>query len=101
MPTKNEPCSHCLEFLVTTLNHYLPLLLSTTTGRRQVQKALLKSIDGDLTSSQAAAILGIPARTMRRYLEIGKFPGIQNSITGSWSVSKSAIEKLKNEKTGV
>ena len=38
------------------------------------------------TSGQVAKLLGIPARTARRYLAIGRIPATQNPITGTWMI---------------
>lgn len=43
------------------------------------------------SSGEAAALLGIPARTMRRYLTLGRIRGEQNPITGTWQVSREAL----------
>ncbi|MCU0661258.1 MAG: response regulator [Myxococcota bacterium] len=43
------------------------------------------------TSGQAARLLGIPARTMRHYLSTGRVGGVQNPITGTWHISRSAL----------
>jgi hypothetical protein len=43
------------------------------------------------TSGQAAHLLRIPARTLRRYLSVGKLVGIQNPITQTWHISSEAL----------
>jgi len=43
------------------------------------------------TSGQAARLLGIPDRTLRRYLSTGKINGIQHPITGTWQIDKEAL----------
>ena len=43
------------------------------------------------TSGQAAHLLRIPARTLRRYLNVGKLVGIQNPITQTWHISSEAL----------
>ncbi len=49
-------------------------------------------IDRDFyTSGQAARLLGIPDRTIRRYLTIGRIAGTQHPITGTWQISRSAL----------
>ncbi|MCP4677221.1 MAG: response regulator [Deltaproteobacteria bacterium] len=49
-------------------------------------------IDRDFyTSGQAARLLGIPDRTIRRYLTIGKIAGTQHPITGTWQISRAAL----------
>jgi excisionase family DNA binding protein len=47
-----------------------------------------------LTSGQAAALLGIPARTVRRYLITGKLKGKQNPITGRWTVERTDVQEF-------
>ncbi len=50
------------------------------------------------TSGQAARLLRIPARTMRRYLSIGKLVGDQNPITQTWRISREAlVEFIKSQ----
>lgn len=43
------------------------------------------------TSGQAARLLNIPDRTLRRYLSTGKIDGIQHPITGTWQIEKEAL----------
>ena len=43
------------------------------------------------TSGQAARLLNIPDRTLRRYLSTGKIDGIQHPITGTWQIEKDAL----------
>ena len=43
------------------------------------------------SSGQAAQLLGIPDRTIRRYLRTGKIRGSQNPITGTWQISPKAL----------
>lgn len=38
------------------------------------------------TSGEVAKVLGIPSRTVRRYLQLGKIPAIQNPLTRRWRV---------------
>ncbi len=47
-----------------------------------------------LTSGQAAQLLGIPARTVRRYLAIGKIPGTQDRVTCRWKVLRRDISSM-------
>jgi CheY-like chemotaxis protein len=50
------------------------------------------TLDKELyTSGQAARLLDIPARTLRRYLSIGKIEGVQNPITQTWQISVEAL----------
>jgi len=46
------------------------------------------------TSGQVAELLGIPARTARRYLTTGKIPAQQNPITGTWKIGKDDLRKF-------
>lgn len=43
------------------------------------------------TSGEIGRILGIPARTARRYLQSGRIPAQQNPITGRWKVSHQTL----------
>lgn len=43
------------------------------------------------TSGRVAELLGIPARTARRYLTTGKIPATQNPITGTWKIDKKDL----------
>jgi CheY-like chemotaxis protein len=43
------------------------------------------------TSGQAARLLGVPPRTLRRYLSIGKIQGNQNPITQTWHITCDAL----------
>ena len=59
------------------------------------------SIDKEsYTSGQAARILEIPARTLRRYLSIGKIEGIQNPITQTWQISAAALARFIENQGG-
>jgi CheY-like chemotaxis protein len=50
------------------------------------------AIDKDTyTSGQAARLLRIPSRTLRRYLSIGRIEGNQNPITQTWHISARAL----------
>jgi CheY-like chemotaxis protein len=56
-------------------------------------------IDTNLcTSGQAAKLLGIPDRTVRRYLRTGKIAGIQNPITGRWQIPHEALVRFVRER---
>lgn len=44
-----------------------------------------------LTSGEVAEMLGIPARTARRYLTTGRIPAKQNPITGTWKINKEDL----------
>jgi excisionase family DNA binding protein len=56
-------------------------------------------IDTNLcTSGQAAKLLGIPDRTVRRYLRKGKIAGIQNPITGRWQIPHEALVRFVRER---
>lgn len=50
------------------------------------------------TSGQAARLLGIPDRTVRRYLRTGKIEAVQNPITGTWYISREALIAFVREK---
>ena len=52
------------------------------------------------TSGQAARLLDIPARTLRRYLSIGKIEGIQNPITQTWQISAEALSRFIQSQGG-
>jgi CheY-like chemotaxis protein len=52
------------------------------------------------TSGQAARILEIPARTLRRYLSIGKIGGVQNPITQTWQISAEALVRFIENQGG-
>ncbi len=52
------------------------------------------------TSGQAARLLDIPARTLRRYLSIGKIEGIQNPITQTWQISAAALSRFIQRQGG-
>ncbi len=43
------------------------------------------------TSGEVADLLGIPARTARRYLADGKIPAQQNPITGTWTIHHDVL----------
>lgn len=43
------------------------------------------------TSGEVAQILQVPARTIRRYLTIGRIPGKQNPITGTWTIERADL----------
>ena len=51
----------------------------------------MESTQETMTSGQAAILLGIPARTVRRYLVTGRLPGVQNPITGRWTVQRADV----------
>jgi CheY-like chemotaxis protein len=52
------------------------------------------------TSGQAARLLGIPSRTLRRYLSIGKIEGRQNPITQTWQITPESLAKFIAEQGG-
>ncbi len=52
------------------------------------------------TSGQAARLLQIPERTMRRYLSLGKVLGEQHPITGTWKISKEALIRFVADRCG-
>ena len=52
------------------------------------------------TSGQVARLLGIPPRTIRRYLSIGKLPGEQNPITQTWHVPRAVLREFIEAKGG-
>ena len=63
--------------------------------RRSRQASRCFTLDKDTyTSGQAARILDIPARTLRRYLSIGKIEGTQNPITQTWQISAEALSRF-------
>ncbi len=43
------------------------------------------------SSGEAARFLGIPARTLRRYLTRGWIAASQNPITGSWVIPRASL----------
>ena len=43
------------------------------------------------SSGEAARFLGIPGRTLRRYLTRGWIVASQNPITGSWVIPREAL----------
>jgi CheY-like chemotaxis protein len=59
------------------------------------------SLDKDsYTSGQAARLLGIPSRTLRRYLSIGKIEGLQNPITQTWQITSESLVKFISKQGG-
>jgi CheY-like chemotaxis protein len=50
------------------------------------------------TSGQVAKLLGVPDRTIRRYLSTGKIDGVQNPITGTWQISRQALIRFIEER---
>jgi len=50
--------------------------------------------EASYTSGKVAKLLGIPARTARRYLTTGKIPASQNPITGTWKIDKDDLVKF-------
>ena len=50
-----------------------------------------------LTSGQIAQLLGISARTARRYILLGKIPAERNPITGRWKVTREALRDFLAE----
>ena len=46
------------------------------------------------TSGQAARLLRIPARTLRRYLSVGRIQGNQNPITQTWHITCDALVRF-------
>jgi CheY-like chemotaxis protein len=52
------------------------------------------------TSGQAARLLGIPSRTLRRYLSIGKIVGRQNPITQTWQITPESLAEFIAEQGG-
>jgi excisionase family DNA binding protein len=50
-----------------------------------------------MTSGQAADLLGIPSRTMRRYLHTGRLRATQHPITGRWLVSQEDLMAFLRE----
>jgi excisionase family DNA binding protein len=50
------------------------------------------------TSGQAAKLLGVPDRTIRRYLSTGKIDGVQNPITGTWQIRREALIRFIRER---
>lgn len=72
-------------------------------GKSSERKGKLRvfSLDKDFyTSGQAAKLLGIPSRTFRRYLSIGKIEGHQNPITQTWQISSESLAKFIAEQGG-
>ncbi len=51
-----------------------------------------------LTSGQIARLLGISARTARRYILLGKIPAERNPITGRWKVTRAALHGFLAER---
>lgn len=43
------------------------------------------------SSGEAATLLQVPARTLRRYLTIGRIRGKQNPITGTWTIDREDL----------
>ena len=43
------------------------------------------------SSGEAATLLQVPARTLRRYLTIGRIRGKQNPITGTWTIEREDL----------
>ncbi len=63
------------------------------------KKDRLQRINHDpCTSGEAAKLLGVPDRTLRRYLNTGKIDGVQNPITGTWHISREALIRFIREK---
>lgn len=44
-----------------------------------------------LTSGQAAKFLGIPGRTIRRYLSSGRLQATQHPVTKRWGLTQEAL----------
>ena len=73
------------------------------TGKERHIKKIARcfTLDKDTyTSGQAARLLDIPARTLRRYLSIGKIEGIQNPITQTWQISAEALSRFIQNQGG-
>ncbi|MCP4604989.1 MAG: response regulator [Proteobacteria bacterium] len=66
--------------------------------RRDDGEAVPFQIDKDYyTSGQAARLLEIPDRTIRRYLSTGRIAGTQHPITGTWQIGKQALIRFIEE----
>ncbi len=68
-------------------------------GNKQASRCFMLEKD-TYTSGQAARLLDIPARTLRRYLSIGKIEGIQNPITQTWQISAAALSRFIQRQGG-
>lgn len=72
---------------------------SVAAPRKGAMRAV--SLDKDFyTSGQAARLLGIPSRTLRRYLSIGKIEGRQNPITQTWQITSESLVKFIESQGG-
>jgi len=60
-------------------------------------KSVLHLPEQFYTSGQAARSLGIPARTMRRFLAVGRVKGEKNPITGTWQIARQELVRLAVE----
>ncbi len=71
-----------------------PLAAPTRVNEGRPRKASVVLAKETYSSGQAAKIIGIPARTMRHYLNKGRIPGQQNPITGTWHVRRDTLMEL-------
>ena len=67
-------------------------------NRRAKTNRPVRINNNQCTSGQAAKLLGVPERTMRRYLHTGKIDGVQNPITGTWQISREALLRFISER---
>ncbi len=67
-------------------------------GKTRLRDRLTQPDRNSCTSGQAAKILGIPDRTIRRYLSTKKIEGVQNPITGTWHISRDALIRFVKQK---
>lgn len=70
-----------------------------TDEKRRAKRCFMLDKD-TYTSGQAARILEIPARTLRRYLSIGKIDGVQNPITQTWQITAEALARFIENQGG-
>ena len=87
----------------TTMSSRRPDVTKEVTLRSNARKGSLRvfSLEKDVyTSGQAARLLGIPSRTLRRYLSIGKIEGQQNPITQTWQITAEALAQFIAEQGG-
>lgn len=71
-----------------------PLAAPTRVDEERAHRGGVVLAKDSYSSGQAAKIIGIPARTMRHYLNKGRIPGEQNPITGTWHVRRETLMEL-------
>lgn len=55
----------------------------------------------DLTTAEAAALLGLQPGTIRRYCELGKLAGVREAPDYPWRIARAEVDRYQQERQRV